>query len=338
MSGTVKGQGTSRGGLDLEKAASNRRNLQVTMRTQARAQRTREKRVKEADAGEAEAYDHFNHEGRVKHLNDLAEILYSPDPASKVQEILQATTEIRKMLSTETNPPIDTVIHSQPKIVPRLVEFLDNFDFPGLQFESAWALTNIASGTPQQTLVVVSSGAIPKFVNLLSSSAENIREQAVWGLGNIAGDSVHRRDLVLSHGALEPLLALINNNPEVATMRNAAWTLSNLLRGKPVPEYKDVAATLPTLSQLITHDDTDVLMDSLWAVSYASDGPNDRIALVIEYGIVQKVMHLLKHNSEFHILCPALRTVGNIVTGSDEQTQMVCTQLFTTYTNTVTDA
>ena len=255
-------------------------------------------------------------QSRLEQLPQMVQGVMGNDPAVQTE----CTTQFRRLLSIEKNPPIQQVIESG--VVPRFVEFLSRDDNPALQFEAAWALTNIASGTSEHTKVVMEVGAVPIFCRLLMSPNDDVREQAVWALGNIAGDSPPCRDLVLSVGAMAPLLQQLHQNSKLSMLRNATWTLSNFCRGKPQPDFEAVRPALPTLAQLIFSPDEEVLTDACWALSYLSDGPNEKIQAVIEAGVCRRLVELLLNPSPA-VQTPALRTVGNIVTGNDLQTQFV---------------
>jgi len=258
---------------------------------------------------------------RLSNISSLVKAINSSDSRKRYT----ATVEFRRMLSVEEQPPIQEVINSG--VVPRLMKFLSFDDDYKLQFEAAWTITNIASGSTTHTKVIVDNGGISAFVKLLRSPNAEVQEQAVWALGNIAGDSPEYRDLVLqTNNSMHLLINILNSSqePKITMLRNATWCMSNFCRGKPKPSFDKIQSCIPVIAKLLMQRDEEVLTDSCWALSYITDDQttgNQKIAAVIQQkDVCSRLIHLLQHGKS-SVQVPSLRTIGNIVTGDDHQTQ-----------------
>ena len=310
-------------GTELEETRRRREDEAIQIRKKEREEQlSRRRRMQEDEevpaSGQTAAVPAALSTGAVdiSILPQLLQAMLTGDVSVKYQ----ATQQVRKLLSIEKTPPIQPVI--EIGMVPYLVQFIQQDQMPDLQFEAAWALTNIASGNADQTKCVVEAGTVPLFIRMLGSPNSDVKEQAVWALGNIAGDSPQLRDLCLKHGVMAALLDVFRTSDKVSILRNATWCLSNLCRGKPQPVLSDIEPALPVLANLLHSTDNEVVTDALWALSYISDGPNERIDKVLEAGVCRRLTELLGHTNSL-VVTPALRTVGNIVTGDDRQTQVI---------------
>mmetsp|Transcript_25592 Transcript_25592/g.36056 ORF Transcript_25592/g.36056 Transcript_25592/m.36056 type:complete len:570 (+) Transcript_25592:99-1808(+) len=263
-------------------------------------------------------------EKKMCSINDLPQlasiIRNSVSPTD--DSLLDAVRSVRRMLSVESNPPVVEVINSA--VLPHLCQFLMCTDAPFLQFEAAWALTNVAS--TQHTGDVVEAGAIEKLVLCLRSPDANVREQAGWCIGNIAGDSADFRNLCLQAGALEPLLLNVQQPDNRSLLGNIVWTISNLCRGKPQPELTSIAPAIPALHFLLHQESDDItedmVVDVCWAISYICDGENDRIQAVLDANVLPRLMELIARGRTC-LITPIVRIFGNFVSGNEAQTQAV---------------
>ncbi len=148
----------------------------------------------------------------------FVEMLMSP--ASTGPTLVEATRGLRRILSVEKNIPAAELIDMG--ILPHLVRnlyLLPATSSTSLIFESAWALTNIASTECSRN--VAESGAIEPLIRLLGHKEWNIQEQAAWCLGNIAGEGPTSRDKVLKEEGLPALYVLsFTDNFAVVSFRH----------------------------------------------------------------------------------------------------------------------
>ena len=104
---------------------------------------------------------------------------------------------IRILLSkAENTGPSEQIMASNT--VPILLSFFKSEDNLKMQFEAAWAVTNLCSEGRDIVDYVCKHDAISAFEGLLNTTKHfEIMEQAVWGLGNIAGECQQYRNQII---------------------------------------------------------------------------------------------------------------------------------------------
>uniref|UniRef100_A0AC34F0D7 Importin subunit alpha n=1 Tax=Panagrolaimus sp. ES5 TaxID=591445 RepID=A0AC34F0D7_9BILA len=239
---------------------------------------------------------------------------------------LASVQQIRKLVSINNDTSkYDEIIESG--IVPVLVKLLKSNNSDVI-YEAVWTITNLASGTSEQTQSVVESDAIPSLIDLLEYNNTAIKNQAIWALSNIIGDeNPDYRDYCIELGILPKLMKFIDANYSMSFLRDVAWTMVNLCRPKnPRISIQNVQTLLPGFKKLLNHHDATIVSDSLWGLAYITqtnttnvEKENIQVILNDEI-IVKRVIKLLTH-PDVKIKSPSIRIIGNIVSGTDKQTQ-----------------
>uniref|UniRef100_A0A915DF41 Importin alpha n=1 Tax=Ditylenchus dipsaci TaxID=166011 RepID=A0A915DF41_9BILA len=239
-------------------------------------------------------------------LRKILERSSSSDPSTK----LEAIKQVRSLVSTDLNQPVDDLISGG--VLPILIQCLLE-PSSDLQKEAASALTNIASGSPDQTAAVVKAGAARHFVELLDPGNADVCEQALFGLGNIISEGSDFRDYCIEVGIVEPLLKLVAPVTPLKLLQNVAFVLENLCRAKwpPLPRLI-VEKLLPALDLLVQHQDVNVIVDTVWAICYLTKRNLEHCKIIIESGAIQRCVHLLSHAEE-KVQAHVLRALGNAI-------------------------
>jgi len=199
-----------------------------------------------------------------------------------------------------------------------MIDFVTQQEYPQLQLEATWALTNVASGNTQQCQVVVEKGGIELFIELVKVENMGIVEQAIWALGNIASDNIFNRDSIIRSGGLNNLVEVYYRLEDDTLIEYCCWAISNLCRGSPLPKYSQVTEAIPVLCKAIATSkikDTSNLSDCCWAISYHIDSQCNNIIELINTGVVPYIINHLD-NHPIDVLIPSIRILGNISTGS----------------------
>ncbi|KAL4720560.1 hypothetical protein ACJJTC_013576 [Scirpophaga incertulas] len=245
-----------------------RAELSVALRKQARDEQLLKRRAMSPEAGEEIIPE------KVLTPQEIVKGLVSGDLSTKIE----AARAARKILSREQNPPITKMLEAG--VLKPLIAALDEDNCTDLQFEVAWAITNIASGTHEHTVAVIDGGAVPKLVTLLSRGG-TVGEQSAWGTRE------HSR----------------------------RWCRAEGLQTKtPLVNFDLVAPALPTVSELLELSDQDVLGGYMLGSLLPDrlDPTNVLKQFKEQTNYSQRLINLLDHKTPA-VKTPALRAVGNML-------------------------
>jgi importin subunit alpha-1 len=312
-------------GVDSLDCRAKRTEVSVAIRKNKREESLRKRRMGGGDAGEDECSAAREDALVAEHgaslpakLSELPAMLAALQ-GSDLEGRVMGARALRKLLSRVSDPPVAEVLSAGA--LPLLCAALGDFSDSKLQFEAAWALTNI--GSSEHTGALVRAGCLPVLAQLLMVADASLREQAAWCIGNIAGDCFEFRDLALgTEGLVRGVQLNLEQSASLPMLRNVAWVASNLCRGsKPKPALEQIAPLVPVLARIVELcTDEECVVDATWALSYVSDGENERVDMVVNCGACASLVRTLQQRSE-RCIPPTLRTLGNIVTGSDRHTQ-----------------
>ncbi|CAM9559994.1 unnamed protein product [Ectocarpus sp. 6 AP-2014] len=259
-----------------------------------------------------------------------------------VSQVLPFLVELRKLLSLE-DPPVEEVVE-RGGLAPRLIELLST-PHDEVQLETTWCLTNIASSYSRHTRTIV--GAAPQLISFLSAPNPALQEQALWALGNIAGDSDDFRRMLRANGALLPMFRLLQNPPLIEIARTAAWAISNLARGDETPGQPFVQAAPTFVASLrggvrfsaaaaaaaaaagagtgagappfVPPRDEALRVEAAWILAFLTAKEEETVTELVRVGMVPALVEALVDSGGQDPLCtPALRTLGNMVSGKEE--------------------
>lgn len=122
-----------------------------------------------------------------------------------------------------------------------------------LEFEAAWACTNIASGLSEFCVKLVTAGLVPCLVRLLNGHHADVQDQALWALANIAGDGSYCRNAVLEAGVVAAIVRAHQDGilSNLKSTSDLAFLCRNIMKTKPLPHLDETKDMIPVLAAFL---------------------------------------------------------------------------------------
>lgn len=320
---------------DLDLVRRRREEMQVELRKVKRSEIAAKRRALASAFPSSEPSFEFTSSIYHEKLSAPLSILAQSTPHSKAQSAIDslqsgnntdrpaALSTLRRILACEDTP---IAVIGNLGVIPLLLNILKAEYEEEIVLESIWCLANLTAGPSEVIAKLVDLGGLLVLSRFLAHSNTDIRDQAIWTLSNIAGDCVPHRDAVISLGVVEIVSDfLVSGKAKTSSsIEVMAWLLSNLCRGSPDPPASVVSTALRLAPGFFATEKARVVATACWMLSYLTENrPLETVDAVLNSGVVGKLLEWVMRTEAEKVQIPALRTLGNILTGDDCQAQIL---------------
>lgn len=323
-------QGSAKKG-SLAPSLARRQKRDVNVRKEKRDMALKRRRVPTQDDGGvagafAENREQWSESEVIEAVNSLREV--------GSEKCLKGLRTLRSVLCG-TDPPIQLALDRG--CIGSLIQLLRVPDTT-FKTETVWCLTNIASGTHDQTGQVLET--VPDLLAIIVGEDKSLSEQACWAVGNIAGDSDEYRSTIVNNGAVLPLLKflfdsvsglgdgagsnIMDESPvdgnEAAMMyaQTAAWSLSNLARGSTPASTFMETGMLPFLVSLIGHPNRTLAIEIWWIFTFLTAKEDGAVQQLLDMGLIKSMtVSAVSLDPGDISSIPLIRSMGNLSSGPE---------------------
>jgi vacuolar protein 8 len=169
---------------------------------------------------------------------------------------------------------------------------------------------------------LVSAGAIPVLVSLLSSSDTDVQYYCTTALSNIAVDSTNRKRLAQTETKLVQSLVHLMKGQAPKVQCQAALALRNLASDEKYQLEIVRAGGLPPLLDLLRSSYLPLILSAVACIRNISIHPMNE-SPIIDAGFLRPLVDLLGSTDNEEIQCHAISTLRNLAASSDRNKQLV---------------
>ncbi|CAG9330092.1 unnamed protein product [Blepharisma stoltei] len=255
-------------------------------------------------------------------LESCIEILKNNNQPSIIKEALYITRKLLESISEDS----DLDIYVELNYIPVFIHYLSQ-DYPKeIQFEASFALCSFATFDHNYVEMLVKNGAIRECQLAISRDYDEIAENCIWCIGNIAGDNEKYREIIISEGIFDFLMDALQNisvqNNKSPLVNVLVWVLSNISRSaNKIPDLT-MRKLLNIVRPCLDLEDNDIIASVFWILNYSTQGDSYCIERILEAKYAPIIINYCDSH-DYSIALPALKTLGNISSGNNAQTELM---------------